>query len=116
MIEAKPENLIEDRAYEDDRLSKEVRQQGIAKIVPNKSSRAKKRTQYGGRVRWHGWRWIVTPSFAWLQCQRRVRSDGNTPWLIFVSSCNLPPLTFDSIDFATGFSKLPRIRVFLGTP
>jgi hypothetical protein len=45
MIEAKPENLIGDRAYDSDRLDKELRQDGIEMIAPHRSNRSKPATQ-----------------------------------------------------------------------
>jgi transposase len=72
MIEAKPENLIGDRAYDSDPLDKRLRQQGIEMISPHKSHRMKKKTQDRRRLR----RWIVERIFAWLQWQRRLL----VPW------------------------------------
>ena len=40
MIEAKPENLIGDRAYDRDPLDEEVRKDGIAMIAPHRSNRS----------------------------------------------------------------------------
>ncbi|MDA9534783.1 transposase, partial [Bradyrhizobium sp. CCBAU 21362] len=37
MIEAKPENLIGDRAYDSDALDDELRSQGIEMIAPHRS-------------------------------------------------------------------------------
>src|SRR4029078_3908023 len=41
MIEAKPEQLIGDKAYNSDKLDKELREQGIEMIAPHKSNRVK---------------------------------------------------------------------------
>ena len=41
MIEAKPENLIGDRAYESDPLDEELRNDGIEMIPPHRSNRSK---------------------------------------------------------------------------
>ena len=41
MIEAKPENLIGDRAYDSDKLDEELRQEGIEMIAPHRSNRRK---------------------------------------------------------------------------
>jgi transposase len=49
MIEAKPENLIGDRAYDSDPLDAELRKDGV-------------------EMR----RWLVERFFAWLQWQRRI--------------------------------------------
>ena len=51
MIEAKPENLIGDRAYDSDTLDEELRQEGIEMISPHRRNRVKPRTQDGRRLR-----------------------------------------------------------------
>ena len=43
MIEAKPENLIGDRAYDSDKLDEELRQEGIEMISPHRQGRVKPR-------------------------------------------------------------------------
>ena len=45
MIEAKPENLIGDRAYDSDPLDHALRQDGIEMIAPHRSNRTKPPTQ-----------------------------------------------------------------------
>ena len=45
MIEAKPENLIGDRAYDSDPLDEELRRDGIEMIAPHRSNRTKPPTQ-----------------------------------------------------------------------
>ena len=72
MIEAKPENLIGDKAYDSDKLDAELREEGIEMISPHKSNRKKKKTQDGRRLRRYERRWIVERFFAWLQWQRRL--------------------------------------------
>jgi hypothetical protein len=47
MIEAKPENLIGDRAYDSDPLDVELRRDGIEMIAPHRSNRSKPATQDG---------------------------------------------------------------------
>jgi transposase len=71
MIEAKPENLIGDRAYDSDPLDEQLRQQGIEMIAPHKSNRVKKKTHDGRRLRRYERRWIVERFIAWLQWRRR---------------------------------------------
>jgi transposase len=51
MIEAKPQNLIGDRAYDSDPLDAQLRDQGIEMIAPHKSDRVKRKTQDGRRLR-----------------------------------------------------------------
>ena len=45
MIEAKPENLIGDRAYDSDPLHEELRRDGIEMIAPHRANRSKPPTQ-----------------------------------------------------------------------
>src|SRR3989440_945540 len=47
MIEAKPENLVGDRAYDSDPLDEELRRDGIEMIAPHRSNRSKPPTQDG---------------------------------------------------------------------
>jgi transposase len=72
MIEAKPENLIGDRAYDSDNLDDQLREDGIEMISPHRSNRTLKRTQDGRRLRRYQRRWLVERFFAWIQWQRRI--------------------------------------------
>jgi transposase len=72
MIEAKPENLIGDKAYDSDPLDAQLRDQGVEMISPHKSNRSKRKTQDGRRLRRYERRWIVERFFAWIQWQRRL--------------------------------------------
>lgn len=72
MIEAKPDKLIGDRAYDSDRLGEELREEGIEMIAPHRSNRKKKKTQDGRQLRRYERRWIVERFFAWIQWQRRL--------------------------------------------
>jgi transposase len=73
MIEAKPQNLIGDRAYDSDKLDAQMREQGKEMISPHRSNRVRKKTQDGRRLRRHERRWIVERFFAWIHWQRRFR-------------------------------------------
>jgi transposase len=81
MIEAKPDNLIGDRAYDSDSLDAQLREQGIEIIAPHKSNRRRRKTQDGRRLRRYQRCWIVERFFAWLRWQRRllVRSEYYAP-------------------------------------
>jgi len=70
MIEAKPENLIGDKAYDSDPLDEQLRREGIEMISPHRSDR-KRKTQDGRRLRRYQRRWIVERFFAWIQWRRR---------------------------------------------
>lgn len=72
MIEAKPENLIGDKAYDSDKLDGQLREQGIEMIAPHKANRVKPATQDGRRLRRYQRRWLVERFFAWIQWQRRL--------------------------------------------
>jgi transposase len=70
-IEAKPEGVIGDKAYDSDQLAEAMRAQGTEMISPHRSTR-KRKTQDGRRLRRCERRWIVERVFAWLQWQRRL--------------------------------------------
>jgi transposase len=71
MIEAKPENLIDDKAYDSDPLDEAMRAQGTEMISPHRSNK-KRKTQDGRRLRRYEWCSIVERFFAWLQWHRRL--------------------------------------------
>jgi len=66
MIEAKPDKLIGDRAYDSDQLDEELRGEGVELVAPHRSTR-KRKTQDGRRLRRCERRWIVERFFAWMQ-------------------------------------------------
>src|SRR5262249_7406212 len=70
--EAKPENLIGDRAYDSDPLDAELRKDGIEMIAPHRGNRSKPATQDRRRLSRYMRRWLVERFFAWIQWQRRI--------------------------------------------
>jgi transposase len=72
MLEAKPEHLIGDRAYDSDPLDEAPSKEGVNLVAPHKSNRRKRKTQDGRTLRRYQRRWIVERFFAWLQWQRRL--------------------------------------------
>src|SRR3989442_1103270 len=76
MIEAKPENLIGDRAYDSDPLDAELRKDGIEMIAPHRGNRSKPPTQDRRRLSRYMRRWLLERFFAWIQWQRRIL----VPW------------------------------------
>ena len=66
MIEAKPENLIGDRAYDSDPLDAELRRDGIEMIAPHRGNRSKPPTQDRRRLSRYMRRWLVERFFAWI--------------------------------------------------
>lgn len=76
MIEAKPEHPIGDKAYDNDALDQELKQDGVELIAPHRCNR-KVKTKDGRKLRRHARRWIVERFLTWLQWKRRllVRSE-----------------------------------------
>ena len=71
-VEARPERLIGDRAYDSDRLDAELREEGIEMIAPHRRGRKKPKTQDGRKLRRYKKRWKVERLFAWLGNFRRL--------------------------------------------
>jgi transposase len=71
MLEARPENLIGDRAYDSDGLDDDLKQDCINMIAPHRSTR-KLKTQDGRHLRRYERRWLVERFLAWLQWKRRL--------------------------------------------
>jgi len=72
MIEAKPEHLVGDKAYDSDPLDEELKKAGVNLIAPHRSNRVRAKTQDGRHLRRYERRWLVERYFASLQWQRRV--------------------------------------------
>ena len=72
MIEAKPDKLIGDKAYESDGLDKELSKEGVEMIVPHREYRRKERTQDGRKVLRYERRWLIERFFVWIQWRRRL--------------------------------------------
>ena len=106
MIEAKPETLIGDRAYDSDPLDDELRKDGIEMVAPHRSNRRKRATQDGRRLRRYARRWLVerspgyNGSVAFLSAGSFIRRTS-------LASCNSPASSSSSDDFEIG-SSLPR--------
>lgn len=63
-----PQKLIGDRAYDSDRLDRELAEQGIELISPHRYNRSKPATQDGRALRRYQRRWKVERLFAWSRC------------------------------------------------
>ena len=72
MIEAKPEKLIGDKAYDSDELDKDLRADGIDMIAPHRTNRSKPVSQDGRTLRRYQRRWLVERFWSWLQWHRRL--------------------------------------------
>jgi transposase len=73
MIEAKPEKLIGDKAYDSDGLDDNLRAQGITMIAPHRQNRRKMtETQDGRELRRYQRRWLIERFFSWVQWHRRI--------------------------------------------
>jgi transposase len=71
-INALPERMIGDRAYDSDRLDERLKVQGVELIAPNR--RRRRRTQDGRPLRRYLRRWHIERLFAWLKNFRRLTS------------------------------------------
>ncbi len=72
MLEAKPEHLIGDRAYDSDPLDAELAREGVNLIAPHRSNRKNRKTQDGWSLRRYARRWIIERLFSWIQWKRRL--------------------------------------------
>ena len=73
MIEAKPEKLIGDKAYDSDALDEKLAKEGIEMISPHRENRREgTKTQDGRKLRRYSRRWLVERFFSWLSWQRRL--------------------------------------------
>jgi len=70
--DAAPQKLIGDRAYDSDRLDRELAAQGVELIAPHRYNRSKPITQDGRALRRYKRRWRIERLFAWLQNFRRL--------------------------------------------
>src|SRR5262249_22955977 len=109
MIEAKPENLIGDRAYDSDPLDAELRNDGIEMIAPHRGNRNKPPTQDRRRLSRYMRRWLVERFFAWIQWQRRILIRWEYHAHNFLVS-SLPASSSSSNDFEIGSSGLDSTR------
>jgi hypothetical protein len=105
MIEAKPENLIGDRAYDSDSLDAELRKDGIEMIAPHRGNRSKLPTQDRRRLSRYMRRWLVERFFAWIQWQPGSSFVGSTTPTISSALSNLPASLSSSNDFEIGSSN-----------
>ena len=65
VVDARPEHLIGDKAYDSDPLDARLAEQGIELIAPHRSNRQKPKTQEGRPLRRYKRRWKVERLFAW---------------------------------------------------
>lgn len=71
-IDALPERLIGDGAYDSDPLDEELAEKGIEVIAPHKTNRVRPTTQDGRAFRRYRKRWKIERMNSWLQNFRRV--------------------------------------------
>ena len=116
MIEAKPENLIGDRAYDSDPLDEELRNDGIQTIAPHRSNRSKPPTQDRRRLSRYTRRWLVERFFAWIQWQRRILVRWSTTLRTSWALSSSPALLSSSGDFEIGSSLVARQREVKSAP
>ena len=71
-IQAQPEKLIGDGAYDSDPLDAQLAAGGIDMIAPHRRNRKRAKTQDGRKLRRYKRRWKVERLFAWLGNFRRL--------------------------------------------
>jgi transposase len=71
-VQATPQRLIGDRAYDSDPLDEWLRQQGIEMIAPHRHNRTKPASQDRRCLRRYRRRWKVERLNAWFQNSRRL--------------------------------------------
>lgn len=71
-IQAVPQRMIGDRAYDSDELDKELRRRKVRMIAPHRNSRVRKATQDGRELRRYKRRWKIERLFAWIGNFRRT--------------------------------------------
>jgi transposase len=71
-VEAMPQRLIGDRAYDADPLDAALAALGIEMIAPHRRNRTRPKTQDGRPLRRYHRRWKIERLFAWLGNFRRL--------------------------------------------
>ena len=66
-----PNNLVGDKAYDSDALTRDLASLGVRLIAPHRSGRISK-TQDGRRLRRYRRRWRVERLFSWMKHFRRI--------------------------------------------
>jgi transposase len=70
--EENPENLLGDKAYDDDGTDARLEEQGINLIAPHRKNRTKPKTQDGRSLRRYKRRWKIEQFFAHLHNYRKI--------------------------------------------
>ena len=107
MIEAKPENLIGDRAYDSDPLDEELRRDGIEMIAPHRANRSKPPTQDRRRLSR-----FMRRFFAWIKWQRRILVRWEYHAENFLALSSSPASLSSSGVFEIGSSRSFLIPLF----
>ena len=72
LLDAKPERLVMDRAYDSNAVRKDLAECGIEPIVPARKNNRSATHQDGRKLRRYKKRWKIERTNAWLQNFRRV--------------------------------------------
>lgn len=71
-LDAVPQRLVADKAYDSDRLRDALQERGIELICPHRAGRKRPPRQDGRALRRYKRRWKVERAFAWLSNYRRL--------------------------------------------
>lgn len=72
VLDAQPDHLIGDKAYDSDGLDARLADEGIELIAPPRRGWVKAKTQDGRALRRYKRRWKIERLMAWLQNYRRI--------------------------------------------
>ena len=104
-VEAKPENMIGDRAYDSDPLDEALRTDGIEMIAPHRSNRSEPPAQDRRRLSRYKRRWLVEPSSPGYNGSVASSSAGSTTPITSSASSSSPASLSSSDDFEIGSSQ-----------
>jgi len=72
LLDAKPERLILDRAYDSNAIRQDLAERGIEPIIPARKNNRRATHQDGRKLRRYKKRWKMERTQAWLQNFRRL--------------------------------------------
>jgi transposase len=72
VVDARPEPLMGDKAYDSDPLEARLAEPGVERIAPHRANRKQPKTQDGRPLRRYKRRWKSERFFAWWQNFRRI--------------------------------------------
>ena len=109
VLEAKPDNLIDDRAYDSDPLDDELRRDGIEKIALHRANSREPLTQDRRRLSRYMRRWLVERG--WIHWQRGILGRWAYHTQNLLDFVQLACLVSSSDDFEIGSSYYAAVEI-----